>query len=366
MTSAIPLWSYRLEYAALREEILAACDRVFQSGTLILGAEGRSFEAELAESLGVAGAVGVGNGTDAIFIALGALGVKPGDEVITAGNTAIPTVSAITTLGARPVLVDIGEDCLIDPEKIEAAITPRTRAIIPVHLYGQAADMDPILDIARRNGLVVIEDNAQAHGATYRGRPTGALGNAATFSFYPTKNLGAYGDGGAVTSNDPAVIERARSLRFYGSEGPYYAERHGYNSRLDEVQAAILRVKSAWLSAWVERRRAIAARYDNALAGTRFTPVGARGYGRHAYHLYVVESDRREADMARLRAAEIGTGICYPWPIHLMRGYAWLGYSAGDFPVAERKAGRVMNLPMYPDLEDAAVDRVVEVLLSDA
>ncbi|MES2096949.1 MAG: DegT/DnrJ/EryC1/StrS family aminotransferase [Pseudomonadota bacterium] len=365
MNDPIRLWSYQREYADLRDEIAAACERVFLSGTLVLGGEGRAFEAELASSLGVAGAVGVGNGTDAIVIALAALGVQRGDDVITVANTAIPTVSAITTLGARPVLVDAGEDCLIDPARIEAAITPSTRAIIPVHLYGQAADMDAINDIARRRGLFVLEDNAQAHGATYRGRAVGALGDAATFSFYPTKNLGAYGDGGAIVANDPVVLGRARSLRFYGTEGPYYAERDGYNSRLDEIQAAILRVKFPHLPAWVKRRREIAARYDQALGGTRFVPVGARDYGRHAYHLYVVESDQRDADMARLRAAEIGTGITYPWPIHLMRGYAWLGYVPGDFPVAERKAGRIMNLPMYPQLDDAAVDRVIEMLLAD-
>jgi aminotransferase EvaB len=363
LSAPISQWTYLDEYDELRDEVLAACDRVFRSGRLILGEEGKSFEAALAQSLGASGAVGVGNGTDAIFIALAALGVQAGDEVITVANTAVPTVSAITTLGARPVLVDVGEDCLMDPARLEAAITPRTRAIIPVHLYGQTADMDPILAIAAEHGLVVLEDNAQAHGASYKGKPAGSIGDAATFSFYPTKNLGAYGDGGAIVSNDERVLEAARSLRFYGTEGPYYAERHGYNSRLDEVQAAILSIKLAHLDGWLARRRAIAARYDRAFAGSDVHPVGANAYGDHAYHLYVVEVDERDTRMERLRAHGIGTGICYPWPIHLMRGYAHLGYQPGDFPVSERKAKRIMNLPMYPALGDEAVERVIEVML---
>jgi len=360
----ISLWNYLEEYQQLRTEILAACDRVFSSGRLVLGEEGKAFEASLAKGIGVAGAVGVGNGTDAIFIALAALGVRAGDEVITAANTAIPTVSAITTLGARPVLVDVGEDCLIDPVLIEAAITSRTRAIIPVHLYGQAADMNPILDIAARHGLRVLEDNAQAHGAQYNGRFTGSLGHAATFSFYPTKNLGAYGDGGGIVSDDPVVLDAARSLRFYGTKGPYFAERHGYNSRLDEVQAAILSVKLPYLEGWIARRRAIAALYDRAFAGTDVHPVAERSYGKHVYHLYVVEVDDREARMAALREAGIGTGICYPWPIHLMPAYADLGYREGDFAIAERKAKRIMSLPMYPALRDEDVARVIDTMLA--
>jgi len=364
MSDEISLWRYREEYEELREQILAACDRVFRSGRLILGEEGAAFEAALAQSVGVGGAVGVGNGTDAIFIALAALGVKAGDEVITVPNTAVPTVSAIGTLGATPVFVDIGEDCLINPARIEAAITPRTRAIIPVHLYGQMADMAAIMEIAGRHGLAVVEDVAQAQGAIQSGRNAGSIGDAATFSFYPTKILGGYGDGGAVLSDREDVVAAARSLRFYGMEATYYAERHGYNSRLDEVQAAILALKLPLVGKWIAQRRAIAARYDAAFAGNSIRPVAENPGNSHVYHLYVVEVEEREALMARLKEAGIGTGIAYRWPIHTMRGYAHLGYRPEDFPVAMRKAERIMSLPIYPALDMASVDRVIEAVLA--
>lgn len=363
MTGPIPSWSYLAEYEELREQVLAACDRVFRSGRLILGEEGKAFEAELAASAGARGGVGVNSGTDAIVIALGALGVGAGDEVITVPNTAVPSVAAIVTAGGTPVFVDVGEDCLIDVGKVEAAITPRTRAIMPVHLYGQMADMDPLLEIGQRHGIPVLEDAAQAQGATYKGRTAGALGAAATFSFYPTKILGGYGDGGAILSDDETLLAAARSLRFYGMETVYYAERHGYNSRLDELQAAILRLKLPLVEGWIARRRAIAARYDAALAGLNsLRPVGENDYGRHVYHLYVIEADDRERLMAKLGEAGIGTGISYKWPIHTMRGYAHLGYGAGAFPVAERKAERIMNLPIFPQLADEQVERVIEVV----
>jgi aminotransferase EvaB len=362
MPDPISLWTYLDEYEALREPILAACDRVFRSGRLILGEEGKAFEASLAASVGVGGAVGVGNGTDAICIALAALGVKAGDEVITVPNTAVPTASAITTLGAVPVFVDVGEDCLMDVTRIAAAITGRTRAIVPVHLFGQTVDMDPLMEIARDHGLAVVEDVAQAQGARYRGRIAGSIGDAATFSFYPTKTLGAYGDGGAIASNRQDVLAAARALRFYGMEKTYYAERHGYNSRLDEVQAAILALKLPMLDQWNAARRAIAARYDAAFAGTSVRPIGENPGNTHVYHLYVIEVDDRDALIARLEQAGIGTGISYRWPIHVMRGYAHLGYAPEDFPVAMRKAERIMNLPIYPALDLAAVDRVIETV----
>src|ERR1700738_454317 len=264
-----PFWDYRREYDELRDEILAAVDRVFKSGQLIFGPEGIAFERDMAAYVGVSGGVGVNSGTDAIYIALAAAGVAAGDEVITVPNTAVPTVSAIQVLGARPVFVDIrDDDFLMDVAQVEAAITPRTRAIVPVHLYGQCVDLDPLLEIAKRHGLKVIEDCAQAQGALYKNRRCGSIGAASTFSFYPTKTLGAYGDGGMVLSDDEAVIHLARSLRFYGMEKTYYAERHGYNSRLDEVQAAILALKLPHVEGWIERRRAIAARYNQALAGS--------------------------------------------------------------------------------------------------
>lgn len=363
MTDRIHLWTYLDEYQELREPILAAVDRVFRSGRLVLGKEGEAFEAALAASLGVGGAIGVGNGTDAIFIALAALGVKAGDEVITVPNTAVPTVSAIGTIGAKPVLVDVGEDCLMNVAQLANAITPHTKAIIPVHLYGQMVDMDPLMAIAGQNGISVVEDCAQSQGASYKGRSVGSVGDAATFSFYPTKTLGAYGDGGAVASRRDDVVKASRSLRFYGMETNYYAERHGYNSRLDEVQAAILSLKLPLLPGWIESRRAIAARYDAAFQGTSVKPIRENSHNRHVYHLYVVEVDDRERVMAQLEESGIGTGICYPWPIHTMRGYADLGYAPEDFPVSMRKASRIMNLPIYPSLPISAVDRVIETML---
>ena len=275
----INVWDYLREYDELRDEILATVDRVFRSGRLVLGQEGIKFEQEMAAYLGVNGGVGVNSGTDAIYIALAALGVKAGDEVITVPNTAVPTVSAIRTLGAKPVFVDIRDsDFLMDVEQVEAAITPRTTAVIPVHLYGQCVDLDPLMAVAQRLGLKVMEDCAQSQGALYKNHQSGSVGHAASFSFYPTKVLGAYGDGGMVMSNDEAVIRLARSLRFYGMETQYYSERHGYNSRLDEVQAAILSLKLPRIGGWIRRRRAIAARYDGGLAGSGLTRT-ARKHG---------------------------------------------------------------------------------------
>jgi len=252
----INVWDYLREYDELRGEILAAVDRVFSSGRLVLGQEGVKFEREMASYLGVAGGVGVNSGTDAIYIALASLGVGAGDEVITVPNTAVPTVSAIGTLGATPVFVDVREDdFLMDVGQVEAAITPRTKAIVPVHLYGQCVDLDPLMAIAERHGLKVMEDCAQSQGALYKNHQSGSVGHASAFSFYPTKVLGAYGDGGMMLSNDEAAIRLARSLRFYGMETQYYSERHGYNSRLDEVQAAILSLKLPRIEGWIGRRR---------------------------------------------------------------------------------------------------------------
>src|SRR3954465_6274777 len=264
-----PFWDYRREYDELRDEILAAVDRVFKSGQLILGPEGAAFERDIAAYVGVGGGVGVNSGTDALYIALAAAGVSAGDEVITVPNTAVPTVAAIQILGARPVFVDIrDDDFLMDVCQIEAAITPRTKAIVPVHLYGQCVDLDPLMEIAKRHGLKVVEDCAQSQGALYKNRRCGSIGTASTFSFYPTKLLGGYGDGGMVLSDDEAVVALARSLRFYGMEKKNYAERPGYNSRLDEVQAAILSVKLPRIEGWIARRREIAARYRAGFAGS--------------------------------------------------------------------------------------------------
>jgi aminotransferase EvaB len=359
-TPSIPVWSYLEEYRSLREDILAACDRVFQSGRLIFGEEGKAFASEMASSLGVKGGVGVNSGTDALMIGLVALGVGPGDEVITVPNTAVPTVSAIAAAGATPVFVDVRpDDFLMDVSQVEEAITERTKAIIPVHLYGQCVDMDPLLEIARRRGVRILEDVAQAQGALYKGRPAGSMGDAAAFSFYPTKVLGAYGDAGMILSSDEAFLELAASLRFYGMEGVYYSERRGYNSRLDELQAAILRTKLPLVDGWVERRRAIAARYDEELGNTALRLPLECAHGRHAYYIYVVEHDERDRMIRDLGERGILCNISYPWPIHVMRGYAYLGYREGQFPVAEDKSRRIFSLPMYPQLSDQEVGRVI-------
>jgi aminotransferase EvaB len=355
----IPVWSYEDEYREHRDAILGCCDRVFKSNRLIFGEEGKAFEAEMAAAHGMTGGVGVNSGTDALEIALRALGVEAGDEVITVPNTAVPTVSAIGAIGALPVFVDVrADDFLMDVGKLEAAITPKTKAIVPVHLYGQCVDMDPLLDIARSRGLKVLEDVAQAQGAFYKKRPAGSMGDASAWSFYPTKILGGYGDGGLILARDEAVLALARSLRFYGMEGTYYSERQGRNSRLDEVQAAILRYKLPLVAPWVERRRQIAARYHAELGNAVGLPKEA-GYGRHAWYVFVAEHDDRDGMIKRLAGHNILCNISYPWPIHIQRGYAWLGYKEGDMPVAEAKAKRIFSLPMYPYLSDEQIGRVI-------
>lgn len=361
----LPLfWDYRREYEELRDEVLAAVDRVFKSGQLILGRECLAFERDMARYVGVSGGVGVNSGTDAIYIALAAAGVAAGDEVITVPNTAVPTVSAIQVLGARPVFVDVrDDDFLMDVGQIGAAITSRTKAIVPVHLYGQCVDLDPLMEIAKQHGLIVVEDCAQAQGALYRNRRCGSIGNAATFSFYPTKLLGGYGDGGMVMSNEELVIKLARSLRFYGMEETYYAERHGFNSRLDEVHAAILALKLPRIDGWIARRREIADRYRRGFEGCGLRMPKENSYGRHVYHLFVVETEGdRDATLARIEARGLKCGVQYRWPIHLMRGYVDLGYRSGQFPVAEKKAHRIFSLPIYPHLRNEEVDEVVEVV----
>lgn len=345
--------------AAQRSEIDAAIARVVGSGWFVLGEEGRSFEAEFAGWLGGGvHAAGVANGTDAIELALRALDVGPGDEVITQANTCVPTVAAIERTGATPVLCDVeAESATMDPESAAAAVSPRTRAVVPVHLYGQCS---PLPDL----GVPVVEDCAQAHGATLDGRTAGTAGALGAFSFYPTKNLGALGDGGAVVSTDPELAERIRLLRQYGQADRYRHVAHGVNSRLDEVQAAVLRLRLAGLTAGNERRRAIAARYDEALAGTSVCPLARLGGRDHVFHLYVVrvEGDR-DAFRAALEADGVRTLVHYPEPIHGHPPYRALG-TDGPVPLrnAERLAGEIVSLPLYPELTDAEVDRVADAV----
>ncbi|WP_186776773.1 DegT/DnrJ/EryC1/StrS family aminotransferase [Streptomyces salinarius] len=358
------VWGYLPEYEKERTDILDAVDTVFRSGQLVLGRSVKAFEREFADHHGLAHCVGVDNGTNAIVLGLRALGVGPGDEVITVSNTAAPTVVAIDAVGAVPVFVDIDpETYLMNVDQVSAAITARTRCLLPVHLYGQCVDMAPLEALADRHGLVILEDCAQAHGAVHHGRIAGSMGRAAAFSFYPTKVLGAYGDGGATITDDPEVDARLRRLRFYGMEDRYYVvETPGHNSRLDEVQAEILRRKLTRLDGYLARRREIADRYAEAFAGTDVvTPVTAPG-NTHVYYVYVVRHPRRDELLAGLKEHGIELNISYPWPVHEQSGFRHLGYRPEDLPVTSRVAKEIFSLPMYPSLSDAEQERVIETV----
>ena len=359
----IPLVDLKAAYRRLQAEIDAAVARVLAGGWYILGPEVSAFESEFAAYLGVEHAVGVASGTDAVLLALRALGVGPGDEVITVAHTAVATVAAIELAGATPRFVDIDPaSYTLDPAHLAAAITPRTRAIVPVHLYGAPADMDAVLAVARARGLLVVEDCAQAHGARYCSRMVGTLGDAAAFSFYPTKNLGALGDGGAVATNRPEVAERLRLLRQYGWRERYVSDVAGTNSRLDELQAAILRVRLRHLDAENEARRRLATRYDAALAELPIGLPTARPNDGPVYHLYVIRTTARDALAEHLRARGIGTGVHYPVAVHRQPAYAHLGYGPGSLPATEAAAAGALSLPMYPDLTEEAVDVVAAAI----
>ncbi|MGE5620706.1 MAG: DegT/DnrJ/EryC1/StrS family aminotransferase [Sphingomonadaceae bacterium] len=349
------------QHREMRDEIRSALDQVLEDGWFILGRQGEAFEREFADYCGVAHCVAVGSGTEAIHLALLACGVQPGDDVVTVSHTAVPTASAISFAGARPVFVDIDPRTFtMDPDKLEAAITPRTRAILPVHLYGQVADMEPILEVGRRHGIPVIEDACQAHGAEYRGRRAGSLGSLAAFSFYPTKNLGACGDGGAVTTDDAELADKLRLLRNYGQRKRYFHESKGFNSRLDEMQAAILRAKLPHLNRWNEMRRAKARLYHSLLKGV-VLPFEA-DYGRHVYHLYVIRTPRRDELQRFLADRGIGSLIHYPVPVHLQEAYRDLGVPAGALPATERCAREILSLPLYPELPDEQIAEVAEAV----
>jgi dTDP-4-amino-4,6-dideoxygalactose transaminase len=362
----IPVFDLKDQYNAMKDEIGEAVARVLESGWFILGQEVEAFEEEFAAYCGLSHGVGVGSGTEALHLALLACGVGVGDEVITVSHTAVATVAAIELTGARPVFVDIDPaSYTIVPDQLESRITARTRAIVPVHLYGQTADLDPILEIAQRHDLTVVEDCAQAHGAEYKGRRAGSFGRLACFSFYPTKNLGAYGDGGMVVTDDRALAQKVRLLRQYGWEKRYISSLRGLNSRLDEIQAAILRVKLRHLDEWNKARRARARLYDELLAGSGVTTPAEMGYGRHVYHLYVIRCPHRAyRDELKSYLAEhgVGTGVHYPVPIHLQEAYRDLGYRPGDFPVTEACADDALSLPIYPDLREDEVREISELV----
>jgi dTDP-4-amino-4,6-dideoxygalactose transaminase len=347
----IPFVDLKAQYASIRDEVDEAIGRVLESCEFTLGSEVAEFEREFADYCGATQGIGVNTGTSALHLALLAADIGPGDEVITVPFTFVATVSAIVYTRATPVFVDIDpRSFTVDPARIEAAITPRTRAIIPVHLYGHPADMDPILDIARRHGLLVIEDAAQAHGAEYKGRRTGSLGDMACFSFYPGKNLGAYGEGGMVVTGNESYARTIRMLRDWGAERKYHHVLKGYNYRLEALQAAILRVKLGYLEAWTEARRAAAGRYDPLLRESEVERPAAAQWARHVYHVYAVRCRNRSAYRDALASRGVHTGIHYPVPVHLLPAFADLGYAKGAFPESERAADEVLSLPMFPEL----------------
>jgi dTDP-4-amino-4,6-dideoxygalactose transaminase len=374
----VPLLDLTAQYAAIREEVRAALDRVIESQKFILGPEVSALEEEVAAYSQCAHGIGVSSGTDALLVALMALGIKPGDEVITPAYSFFATASCVTRLGAKPVFVDIDPDTYnLSTEKLSAAITDRTRAVIPVHLYGQMAEMDQLIEIARQHNLYVIEDAAQAIGAEYGGRRAGSIGDFGCYSFFPSKNLGGFGDGGMVTTNDALLADKVRLLRNHGDRPKYYHKVVGGNFRLDAIQAAVLRVKLRYLDEWTSARQRNAARYKSLFKeagivasiereGIRL-PLEAAGR-RHTYNYFVIGTQRRDALRAYLTARGIGTEIYYPVPLHLQECFAELGHGEGDFPVSEEMAKETLALPIYPELtlqqQESVVQAIKEFLLS--
>jgi dTDP-4-amino-4,6-dideoxygalactose transaminase len=355
------------QYQSMKDEIIQKLDEVMSSSRFILGDNVKKLELDIAKYSNVKHGIGVGNGSDAIHIALQAVGVGEGDEVITTPFTFFATAGSIARTGAKPVFVDIDPVTFnIDPSKIEAAITPRTKAIVPVHLYGQMADMDPIVEIAQKYNLAIIEDAAQAIGAKYKGKTVGEMGTAATYSFFPTKNLGAYGDGGMIVTNNDDVAEKCRVIRVHGSKPKYYHHVLGYNSRLDELQAAILNVKFPHLNRWSEERRKRAAYYterlNEKLSGVIQTPV-EKEENYHVFHQYTLRVPKRDELQQYLKEQGIATMIYYPLPLHIQPVFKDLGYKEGDFPEAEKAAKEALSLPMYPELKQEEQDYVIEKII---
>jgi dTDP-4-amino-4,6-dideoxygalactose transaminase len=360
----VPLVNLEVQYSTIREEIREAVERVLASQRFILGREGAALEEEIAKFCGVAHGIGVASGTDALTLSLRACGVHAGDDVILPPLTFVATGSAISAIGARPVFADIRPDTYtLDPSDLERRITPRTRAIIAVHLYGLSADMDPIMEFARAHHVPVIEDNAQAIGGKYKGRRTGSLGDIACLSFYPTKNLGACGDAGMILTNSAELAARLRTLRNHGQTAQYFSSEPGWNSRLDEIQAAILRVKLRHLADWQSARQAHAAEYAKLLLVIPgiAPPLVPEGY-EHVFHLYTVRVEKRDAVQRFLSERGIGSGVYYPVPLHLQTLYAQLGHKSGDFPHAEHAAQEVLSLPVFPELRADQVQRVAETI----
>jgi aminotransferase EvaB len=366
MNSVIPVWDYKRELAQEHSETLLAIETVFQSGRLILGDSLKAFEAEFSHYCGAGFGIGVNSGTDALFLALKALNVGPGDEVITVANTAVPTVSAIVSTGATPRFVDIDpQTYLMNVGQIDSRVTSRTKCILPVHLYGQCVDMDAVMSLAKAKGVKVLEDCAQSTGAKWHNRVCGQFGDVGAFSFYPTKVLGGYGDGGMMTTSQTELSESMRRLRFYGMEKTYYSDVHGYNSRLDEIHAEILRFKLKHLNQYIDSRQNLARRYDLALAPLReyglVLPQVAPGND-HVYYLYVVRHPKRDLIIKKLHDEKIMVNISYPWPIHIMPPYSHFPERKGSLPETEVAASEIFSLPMYPTLTFEEQDRVCDVL----
>ena len=359
-TMQIPFGDLKRQYLTIKEEVDEALHSVLDSGWYVLGQNVQAFEQKFAAYIGCAYGIGVGSGTEALHLGLIACGIQPGDEVITVPNTCVPTISAISFAGAIPVFADIHPDSYtMDPDLIEAQITKKTRAILPVHLYGQAADMDPILAIAQKHNLKVIEDCAQAHGTEYKGRKVGSLGDVGCFSFYPSKNLGALGDAGAITTSDPKLSETLIMLRNYGQRERYHHDIKGYNSRLDEMQAAVLLAKLPHLDAWNDRRREIASYYQEHLSPAVMTP-SEMPYGKHIYHLFVIRIPNRDDLQTHLQKRDIGTAIHFPIPIHLQKAYSDLQLPKGSYPATEKAANQILSLPIYPELSDNEIGYIVQ------
>jgi dTDP-4-amino-4,6-dideoxygalactose transaminase len=361
----IPFVDLKAQYLSIKDEIDTAVLKVLESTQFVLGNEVKALEQEFADYCNANYGIAVNTGTSALHLALLAAGIGAGDEVITVPFTFVATVAAICYTGATPVFVDIDPvSFTIDVSQIEKAITERTKAILPVHLYGQPADMEPILDIARRHGLVVIEDAAQAHGAEYKGQRVGSIGDIGCFSFYPGKNLGAYGEGGAVVTSNPEYAKTMTMLRDWGQERRYHHVLKGYNYRMDGIQGAILRVKLRYLEAWTEARRTHAANYDQLLTESGVSTPTVMPYSRHVYHIYAVRSPHRDALQQKLQEQGVQTGIHYPIPVHLQPAYADLGYQLGDFPHSEAASREVLSLPLYPEFTTELQTQVVKAVIS--
>ncbi len=359
----IPFVDLKSQYQSIKGEIDSAILRVLDNSSFILGYEVEEFESAFADYVDARFCVGVSNGTAAVQLAVMACGIGAGDEVIVPANTFFATAEGVSTAGATPVFVDADPvSYCIDVEKIEAAITERTRAIMPVHLYGQSADLDPIIEIAKRRDLLVIEDAAQAHGSEYKSKRVGALGHAGCFSFYPGKNLGAYGEAGAVVTNDENIARKVRLLRDHGSERKYHHDIVGYNFRMEGMQGAVLGVKLKHLDDWNQLRREHAAQYEQLLKDSSLILPREMNYARHVYHLYVVQCESRDALQTSLNDSGVQSGIHYPIPIHMQPAYAFMGHKQGDFPEAEKQARHVLSLPMFPELNDQQIERVVQVI----